>query len=211
YFFSYSLLFRACIFYVNFFFFFSSRRRHTRWPRDWSSDVCSSDLERPEPADLDELRHDQFLSGNRNQPCTRNFLPAFRWKDRWFRPRPSAELHVLEKPCGRRSEYRRQKRLDKRAFSDDHWRNPGRLRRSLFDYGHTGLLAGGNGNGNFGQPQGLPDEQEGGKHRDSRPAEAGHEGWTGAADTCHRGSSALRPISGNPQVGLAPSLSWWSA
>src|SRR5215510_12794876 len=27
-----------------FFFFFSSRRRHTRWPRDWSSDVCSSDL-----------------------------------------------------------------------------------------------------------------------------------------------------------------------
>src|SRR6266508_5209284 len=27
-----------------FIFFFSSRRRHTRWPRDWSSDVCSSDL-----------------------------------------------------------------------------------------------------------------------------------------------------------------------
>src|SRR5207253_6957073 len=24
----------------------SSRRRHTRWPRDWSSDVCSSDLAR---------------------------------------------------------------------------------------------------------------------------------------------------------------------
>src|SRR2546429_3849209 len=29
--------------YVNFF-FFSSRRRHTRCSRDWSSDVCSSDL-----------------------------------------------------------------------------------------------------------------------------------------------------------------------
>src|SRR6266436_4008189 len=29
-----------------FFFFFSSRRRHTRCSRDWSSDVCSSDLER---------------------------------------------------------------------------------------------------------------------------------------------------------------------
>src|SRR5215208_7386618 len=28
----------------KFCFFFSSRRRHTRWPRDWSSDVCSSDL-----------------------------------------------------------------------------------------------------------------------------------------------------------------------
>src|SRR5256885_3038036 len=28
------------------FFFFSSRRRHTRLQGDWSSDVCSSDLER---------------------------------------------------------------------------------------------------------------------------------------------------------------------
>src|SRR5207302_2943719 len=30
--------------YLFFFFFFSSRRRHTRFSRDWSSDVCSSDL-----------------------------------------------------------------------------------------------------------------------------------------------------------------------
>src|SRR6266403_2265027 len=29
---------------ISFFFFFSSRRRHTRSLRDWSSDVCSSDL-----------------------------------------------------------------------------------------------------------------------------------------------------------------------
>src|SRR3989442_9222061 len=29
---------------LSFFFFFSSRRRHTRCGRDWSSDVCSSDL-----------------------------------------------------------------------------------------------------------------------------------------------------------------------
>src|SRR5699024_11599664 len=28
-----------------FIFFFSSRRRHTRSKRDWSSDVCSSDLD----------------------------------------------------------------------------------------------------------------------------------------------------------------------
>src|SRR5690606_40507759 len=28
----------------NLVFFFSSRRRHTRFSRDWSSDVCSSDL-----------------------------------------------------------------------------------------------------------------------------------------------------------------------
>src|SRR5690606_41073543 len=29
----------------SFYVFFSSRRRHTRFSRDWSSDVCSSDLE----------------------------------------------------------------------------------------------------------------------------------------------------------------------
>src|SRR5687768_9543701 len=37
-----------CFFFILlcfvFFFFFSSRRRHTRCSRDWSSDVCSSDL-----------------------------------------------------------------------------------------------------------------------------------------------------------------------
>src|SRR5207245_6730197 len=32
-----------CFYYS--FFFFSSRRRHTRCYRDWSSDVCSSDLD----------------------------------------------------------------------------------------------------------------------------------------------------------------------
>src|SRR2546421_2290504 len=32
---------RTCL---SIFFFFSSRRRHTRSDRDWSSDVCSSDL-----------------------------------------------------------------------------------------------------------------------------------------------------------------------
>src|SRR6267378_5093078 len=30
--------------FADAFFFFSSRRRHTRSLRDWSSDVCSSDL-----------------------------------------------------------------------------------------------------------------------------------------------------------------------
>src|SRR3712207_8788698 len=35
------------LFSVIFCFFFSSRRRHTRYWRDWSSDVCSSDLSFP--------------------------------------------------------------------------------------------------------------------------------------------------------------------
>src|SRR5215475_3831714 len=35
-------------------FFFSSRRRHPRFSRDWSSDVCSSDLYRSQGAQVDD-------------------------------------------------------------------------------------------------------------------------------------------------------------
>src|SRR2546430_5669027 len=38
-------------------FFFSSRRRHTRFDCDWSSDVCSSDLERFSKALRSEVVH----------------------------------------------------------------------------------------------------------------------------------------------------------
>src|SRR5216683_1091846 len=44
-----------------FFFFFSSRRRHTRSDRDWSSDVCSSDLHRG-PARVFEREEDAFAA-----------------------------------------------------------------------------------------------------------------------------------------------------
>src|SRR5699024_869481 len=41
-----------------FFFFFSSRRRHTRSKRDWSSDVCSSDLvaDYPDPKNKELIK-----------------------------------------------------------------------------------------------------------------------------------------------------------
>src|SRR3989440_23435 len=39
-------MFMGSFFCLIFFFFFSSRRRHTRSDRDWSSDVCSSDLKK---------------------------------------------------------------------------------------------------------------------------------------------------------------------
>src|SRR5690606_40236739 len=42
----------------SFFFFFSSRRRHTRFSRDWSSDVCSSDLRGIRHQDV--LGHPQY-------------------------------------------------------------------------------------------------------------------------------------------------------
>src|SRR5947207_9494202 len=39
---------------MSLFFFFSSRRRHTRSLCDWSSDVCSSDLDSSAPSALRE-------------------------------------------------------------------------------------------------------------------------------------------------------------
>src|SRR5438067_5509743 len=62
--------------HYNIYFFFSSRRRHTRSKRDWSSDVCSSDL-------LLQPRHDQAVrcgfgsaigSGSSAERVVRNLL-----------------------------------------------------------------------------------------------------------------------------------------
>src|SRR5438067_12575494 len=66
----------VCIYYVViYFFFFSSRRRHTRSKRDWSSDVCSSDLasrahvqraeELESQADIRSLKH--FRGGSQDR------------------------------------------------------------------------------------------------------------------------------------------------
>src|SRR5438876_5208281 len=44
-------------------FFFSSRRRHTRWTGDWSSDVCSSDLEH-----FAEVSHSPFRALRSSTP-----------------------------------------------------------------------------------------------------------------------------------------------
>src|SRR3989440_6376549 len=42
-------------------FFFSSRRRHTRSDRDWSSDVCSSDLVDWDLATIERGGHAHFM------------------------------------------------------------------------------------------------------------------------------------------------------
>src|SRR5690348_16539480 len=72
-------------------FFFSSRRRHTRWTGDWSSDVCSSDLQlqvielhRRRPAE--ERDRDPHLALVRNH---------FLHRAAEIRKRPLGDLHHL--------------------------------------------------------------------------------------------------------------------
>src|SRR5256886_6840362 len=56
--------------FLGLIFFFSSRRRHTRFDCDWSSDVCSSDLEELvrgavfNELDIRALRSDLIAVGN---------------------------------------------------------------------------------------------------------------------------------------------------
>src|SRR5699024_12041225 len=60
------------LYYLSF--FFSSRRRHTRSKRDWSSDVCSSDLILPllqihaVGTQMDTCKHHFLTSGFRKTP-----------------------------------------------------------------------------------------------------------------------------------------------
>src|SRR5207302_3597291 len=68
-----------CWFLYFFFFFFSSRRRHTRFSRDWSSDVCSSDLRRCPPAS----HHASPTTPRCFYPTSVGWLQT-RWRrDRW--------------------------------------------------------------------------------------------------------------------------------
>src|SRR5207249_7177100 len=62
---------------VSVYFFFSSRRRHTRSKRDWSSDVCSSDL---------------------RAKATVQVKVAFRSYDARVLPEMSAKVHFLPRP-----------------------------------------------------------------------------------------------------------------
>src|SRR5690625_7277576 len=71
-------------------FFFSSRRRHTRWPRDWSSDVCSSDLkqilwgsETATEAEVREMERHFIVRERANDPKVGyNTSPRFRSEER---------------------------------------------------------------------------------------------------------------------------------
>src|SRR6516225_11921313 len=53
-------------------FFFSSRRQHTRLTCDWSSDVCSSDLQRANRRLLAEILHGDEGNGQSRECCCKS-------------------------------------------------------------------------------------------------------------------------------------------
>src|SRR5437870_13378406 len=89
-------------------FFFSSRRRHTRWPRDWSSDVCSSDLRM-----AISRRPCQQLKSSR-RPAKRLSFPANKTEKRFWE---RSEERRVGKECRSRvwaeeGKKKRRERLD---------------------------------------------------------------------------------------------------
>src|SRR5256885_11398581 len=86
--------------------FFSSRRRHTRLQGDWSSDVCSSDLDREWQAVAIHDRHDFHAFSAPRRPnflatalrrCERGVDEAFRLIDLAFLAR--SEERRVGKEC----------------------------------------------------------------------------------------------------------------
>src|SRR5699024_12141931 len=75
-------------------FFFSSRRRHTISKRDWSSDVCSSDLEfskeNNEPAWMTELRTEAIDLANNLELPTPDKTKIHRWNFTDFKHKSAA-------------------------------------------------------------------------------------------------------------------------
>src|SRR5258707_8952576 len=74
------------------FFFFSSRRRHTRYWRDWSSDVCSSDLVKyqrklarllsrfiRDASEVEDVTQEAFIKAYRALPSFRGDSAFYTW------------------------------------------------------------------------------------------------------------------------------------
>src|SRR5687768_18589618 len=76
-------------------FFFSSRRRHTRCSRDWSSDVCSSDLGAILPW-FEEAKH---LMGTKEVQGSKNNAAILDWAKDLDIHYPRSEERRVGKEC----------------------------------------------------------------------------------------------------------------
>src|SRR5581483_11070147 len=106
---------------IIFFFFFSSRRRHTRYWRDWSSDVCSSDLPRVrvghQPA---ESPHLGILprAGNGRGGC-RSLGRLLRSRGLWARlSRKPRDQQVNDQNCQPQREQYENNQIECRSFDE---------------------------------------------------------------------------------------------
>src|SRR5690349_22855987 len=97
-------------FFIFFIFFFSSRRRHTRSLRDWSSDVCSSDLHVRESLGFRELDQIGDLGADRHPAAAMTSIST-----RAFRGSPAAATVD-------RSEERRVGKECRSRWSPDHYK-----------------------------------------------------------------------------------------
>src|SRR5690625_6464735 len=91
-------------------FCFSSRRRHTRWPRDWSSDVCSSDLYIQQDIifqmRIQMVTQDSASILKRCHPIQRQVVTVRKYLDKWGRVSKSvqrSEERRVGKECQDRS------------------------------------------------------------------------------------------------------------
>src|SRR5690348_17433184 len=94
-----------------FFFFFSSRRRHTRWTGDWSSDVCSSDLDWKTPEGMESLKRELRQPGPER---------IFHVGDAFRAGLSLDDVHELSKIDPWRSEERRVGKECRSRWSPDH-------------------------------------------------------------------------------------------
>src|SRR5438128_11264222 len=81
-------------------FFFSSRRRHTRCYRDWSSDVCSSDLKLPTRFTLGVNLVGSFLTcqAAARRMVARKYGRIVNFASgHWFRPGPGTTAYAASK------------------------------------------------------------------------------------------------------------------
>src|SRR5437763_14199357 len=88
-------------------FFFSSRRRHTRYIGDWSSDVCSSDLETACPTNPPRLPGQNVEIpevGLRSRPRSEERRVGKEWRSRWSAVHCSKNEKTGVYPCGKFSE-----------------------------------------------------------------------------------------------------------